>query len=414
MSSAYSSFTLRIVRRFVLLCLITLLVITSLTSSFNLDLKSPIILQPPTQKGIHFGFSLAHIFNGTERRLLVGAPKANTTQKDARPGALYSCTLEGTPRCQQLSVDTREDKYRPWITHELKDDQRLGYSLAANDKSIVVCAPRWHVYEDTKIGIKDLPLGKCFAAEAPKYEFEPFSPPYIHSPSVQDIHFGNNGSCQIGMSLAYVKGRNSISLGSPGCWSWQGDTWEIGLDSLETDTNLRRVQELTFDDVDLNFDYDASSGFNTIADLYLGYSVASMIYAQVPALVSAMPKTVGTNDLRVINSEKNQVLGPMVYIFQEHPSDKHKLTVLDKIKPPKNQSNPREASMESMFSYFGYSLTTADVDGDGLEDVIVGAPFYHNSTHHDQGAIFVYRQSTFEVDGDVPIQYEMKEEKMHR
>ncbi|XP_047474193.1 integrin alpha-8-like [Penaeus chinensis] len=72
------------------------------------------------------------------------------------------------------------------------------------------------------------------------------------------------------------------------------------------------------------------------------------------------------------------------------------------------KSSKFEATMESMFSYFGYSLTAADVNGDGLDDLVVGAPLYHNSSHHDQGAVFVYMQKNFAFGGDGVTGSEMK------
>lgn len=53
-----------------------------------------------------------------------------------------------------------------------------------------------------------------------------------------------------------------------------------------------------------------------------------------------------------------------------------------------------------LFSYFGYSVTVADVDGNELDDVIIGAPFYHNETNYDQGAILVYLQFKKEEKGE--------------
>ena len=38
---------------------------------------------------------------------------------------------------------------------------------------------------------------------------------------------------------------------------------------------------------------------------------------------------------------------------------------------------------EQMGSYFGHSLACADVNGDGFEDVIVGAPWFTDYTAHD-------------------------------
>ncbi|XP_066302070.1 integrin alpha-8-like isoform X3 [Branchiostoma lanceolatum] len=47
---------------------------------------------------------------------------------------------------------------------------------------------------------------------------------------------------------------------------------------------------------------------------------------------------------------------------------------------------------EQMGSYFGYSLVVQDVNGDGLDDIIVGAPMYSSPREHlwDLGRVYVY------------------------
>lgn len=44
-------------------------------------------------------------------------------------------------------------------------------------------------------------------------------------------------------------------------------------------------------------------------------------------------------------------------------------------------------------SYFGASLCCTDIDGDGLDDLLVGAPTFvknDDGLPYDQGAVFVY------------------------
>ncbi|OAD60277.1 Integrin alpha-PS2 [Eufriesea mexicana] len=41
-----------------------------------------------------------------------------------------------------------------------------------------------------------------------------------------------------------------------------------------------------------------------------------------------------------------------------------------------NMTNPRNVTGEQMGAYFGYAVASGDIDGDGLDDLIVGAPMY--------------------------------------
>ena len=57
----------------------------------------------------------------------------------------------------------------------------------------------------------------------------------------------------------------------------------------------------------------------------------------------------------------------------------------------------RNITGEQVGSYFGYSLATIDVNGDGMDDLVIGAPLFYNATHKelhfDRGQIYVAQQS---------------------
>lgn len=49
---------------------------------------------------------------------------------------------------------------------------------------------------------------------------------------------------------------------------------------------------------------------------------------------------------------------------------------------------------EQLGAYFGYAICVSDVDGDGGDDIIVGAPLYSEFTKNDgsyeTGKVYVY------------------------
>lgn len=59
-------------------------------------------------------------------------------------------------------------------------------------------------------------------------------------------------------------------------------------------------------------------------------------------------------------------------------------------------TNLKNFTGEQLGAYFGYSLAACDIDGDGLDDIIIGAPLYtdlkDNKGYYETGRVyFIYQ-----------------------
>ncbi|CAL8371638.1 unnamed protein product [Gadus morhua 'NCC'] len=77
--------------------------------SFNLDVENPAVFSGP--EGSYFGFSVDFFktANNQKSDVLVGAPRANTTEDSAvvERGAVYSCPWSSAA-CEQLHFDSTD------------------------------------------------------------------------------------------------------------------------------------------------------------------------------------------------------------------------------------------------------------------------------------------------------------------
>lgn len=63
-----------------------------------------------------------------------------------------------------------------------------------------------------------------------------------------------------------------------------------------------------------------------------------------------------------------------------------------------NLTNHANITGEQIGAYFGYSLCSIDVDGDKLEDLIIGAPMYtepNNEGKYENGRVYIAYQNKF-------------------
>ncbi|NXF54688.1 ITAV protein, partial [Oceanites oceanicus] len=265
--------------------------------------------------------------------LLVGAPKANTTQHNiVEGGQVLKCNWNSNRNCQPIIFDsTGNIDFAPDDPLEFKSHQWFGASVRSKNDKILACAPLYHWRTETKQERE--PVGTCYLLAGSKsVEYAPCRSATIDA--------DGQGFCQGGFSIDFTKG-DRVLLGGPGSFYWQGQ--------LISD----RVTEIVakYDSKVYSTKYDdqlatrpASAAFD---DSYLGYSVAVGDFNGdgIEDFVSGVPRAART-------------LG-MVSIYNG-----------------KNMSSMYNFTGEQMAAYFGYSVAATDINGDNYTDLFIGAPLF--------------------------------------
>ncbi|KAJ8313766.1 hypothetical protein KUTeg_008327 [Tegillarca granosa] len=193
--------------------------------TFNMiNVKNSRIIRNPTGRdGDFFGYSVAFV-QGTQKTILVGAPKSSSTYQSTvtRPGALYKC--QSVASCQEVRVDTtvgniKETLEGRQLWHH-KDNRWLGVSLDVS-AAVLVCAHRWKDQFDFKTtGQGDFYMdGFCYEFN---YDLERVTPTPllgVRQNSSLPSYFDN---AAMGMSAEYSKTTENLLLGAPGFNQYAG------------------------------------------------------------------------------------------------------------------------------------------------------------------------------------------------
>uniref|UniRef100_A0A8C8BEF1 Integrin subunit alpha 2b n=1 Tax=Otus sunia TaxID=257818 RepID=A0A8C8BEF1_9STRI len=292
--------------------------------------------------GSYFGFSLD--FHMTESSVVVGAPHANTSQPGvAQPGAVFLCSWPlDDPPCYPLLIDTTG----AWTQNTLnlrtyKSHQWLGASVTSWNGKLVACAPlqHWNAMEGQHEAFRT-PTGACFVG-APGLRrvawYSPCRDRLMASTYRQSYYVDDKRYCEIGFSAAVTPVRRSLGgrrvRGAPGMDyedGYRGERWARGCPTASSCQGTAGV---------------------TSARLPAGYSVAVGEF-------DGDSKTKG-----MAGGGAPQHPGPLPHHPHCPPSPHCPL--------PAPHPDPFQVA-----SYFGHTVAVADVNGDGQDDVLVGAPLY--------------------------------------
>uniref|UniRef100_A0AAY4CII2 Integrin alpha-2 domain-containing protein n=1 Tax=Denticeps clupeoides TaxID=299321 RepID=A0AAY4CII2_9TELE len=312
-------------------------------AAFNLDVENPTVYCGP--EGSYFGYAVDfYLANTTSVSVLVGAPKANTSQTNiTEGGSVFYCPWSlNQANCHSIAFDSEGD--RPVRLNdtdhqaEFKSHQWFGATVRSHGDTILACAPlySWRTKED--IPRADT-TGTCYLSVGNFSKFVEYAP-------CRTEFFGRPGQgyCQGGFSADFTKD-GKVVLGGPGSFFWQGQV-------------ITAVKE------------------EIIKAFYPGYF------------------------LSFVRGEK-QTRANIRNIYHDDTYKGYSVTVGEFSKDDVEGSSHTHKNRMSIFvfqmgSYFGYSVATMDVNNDGLTDLLVGAPMFMlrdtDGRLEEMGRVYLYLQ----------------------
>ncbi|KAL3090253.1 hypothetical protein niasHS_006705 [Heterodera schachtii] len=366
-------------------------------AAFNLDLDQPLFWRGPSNS--FFGFSIAQHFKDGKPILLIGAPKANSVQPNAiQSGAVFACqmandfwtkgrrkrqTKEMLEKCEQLQIEhpTEAEFHRPTerfnsksLHSEGKNHQMLGFVIRSSgrrekaESRAMACAPllRWTPNAYTN--------GVCYLLNSELNNTVVINP--CDSLPKKDRH-NDYGACEQGFS-GFVD-NHIILTGLPGARKWTGGVF-ARYEFTDSDGFTDLVDRRT---MDVSKEQRGIINVLTSHD-YLGYSVRygrfGFWYEHTEAGEEAANFTVVSGATRY-----NQT-GAVIFLpFWRHVQ----------------AENQRQLGLSDDFfllaghqlgSGFGSALEVLDLNADGFDDLLVGAPFeFHlRSDGASGGAVYVF------------------------
>ncbi|KAH8347899.1 hypothetical protein KR084_002195, partial [Drosophila pseudotakahashii] len=341
------------------------------SDAFNLSPYPNLVVKYPEHlnqtRSSYFGYSLV-IRNSS---IIVAAPRANSTLNNTleviEPGVIFKCALEDG-HCESFDIDPNPNVYKErgenYLAAEVRDHQWLGGSMdggTRNEDNLVVCAPRFCSLVGPINRIVTM-IGACYTVDDTIITREGKRiDPFIRVDKQTDTKgktFYQMG--ELGLS-AHVTNSSTFLMGAPGIDFFKGTV------ILEQKNPNRRTTEVS---EPKNWDQEVGS--------YFGYAVSSGYFD------SSRPDNllfVGTAP-----HANNQSGEAYIYEYRDEERNIQKHYVFNG-----NQFG----------EYFGYSVLAEDLNGDGLTDVIISAPQYvpDCDDSHDNGAIYVFiNKGSFEFD----------------
>uniref|UniRef100_A0A8C8K7U9 Integrin alpha-2 domain-containing protein n=1 Tax=Oncorhynchus tshawytscha TaxID=74940 RepID=A0A8C8K7U9_ONCTS len=348
-------------------------------SCFNLDTLN--VLRKDGEPGSLFGFSLAmhRQLNPSDKTiLLIGAPRAKAlaNQRANITGGLYSCDITTeSDDCHRIDFDNEED-----VRVENKENQWMGVTVNSQGPGgkIVTCAHRYQrrLFVDTAQESRDI-TGRCYILSQDLTIDESSDEDGGNWRFCEGRARGHErfGSCQQGLAATFTKDYHYVVFGAPGAYNWKG----IVRVEQKNNTLLERG---FYDDGPYEVGDENRLDPDLVpvpANSYLGFSIDS-----------GHSITKGRGLTIVSGAPRANHCGAVVLLRKENEASA-------RLSPEYILEGPGLASS------FGYDVAVVDLNGDGWQDIVVGAPQFFMKERDFGGAVYVYINQAGKWDKITPI-----------
>ncbi|XP_034641074.1 integrin alpha-6 isoform X2 [Trachemys scripta elegans] len=354
-----------------------------LASAFNLDTDN-VILRKGERDSL-FGFSLAmhwQLQPQDKRLLLVGAPRERgfPSQQANRTGGLYSCDITSPEtHCTRVLFDENADP-----ATESKEDQWMGVTVQSQGPGgkVVTCAHRYEKrqYVNTVQESRDI-IGRCYLLSQDLTIKDPKDDESAMDGGEWSFCDGRLrghekfGSCQQGVAATFTRDYHYVVFGAPGTYNWKG--------VVRAEQKNQTFYALDiFDDGPYEVGSESRRAENLVpvpANSYLGFSLDTgkgIVSQEETTFVSGAPRANHSGAVVLLKKDTQipRALS-LVHIFEG----------------------------EGLASSFGYDVAVVDLNNDGWQDIVVGAPQYFDRDGEIGGAVYIYINQQGKWEGVKPI-----------